>query len=416
MARLLPDKTATVFVSTGELSGEMHAAHLVRALKDLRAERGAPPAIIEGNGSQRMHEAGARLLFDVATWSEMGIVHNLLKAQFFHRVLMATARYVLSNHPDMVVLVDNRVFNLNLARLLRMRGYTGRIVYYVAPVRWESLYDPAEFQRSLTNPRFTQVKRYCDLALPIYPVSLNVYEQLQIPYEYVGHPLCSLTKPRLSDEMFSQLTGIPYDRQAPPLIIGAMPGSRRSEVRNIGPPIYQALKLVGEALSEEPGLPHLHVVSPCAHLELRDDMMAAAREVGLSDLTLIDSEHTYDLMARAQLVVAKSGTSVHECMLIGVPVLMCYRVQAYVAWIAKYLLRFSMPFYALPNLLAGKAVIPELIQEECNHSRIAALVGTLLFEESERRVILDEFAKLRELVCKPNPLKRAAERLQELLP
>jgi len=144
--------------------------------------------------------------------------------------------------------------------------------------------------------------------------------------------------------------------------------------------------------------------------------MAAAREVGLSDLTLIDSEHTYDLMARAQLVVAKSGTSVHECMLIGVPVLMCYRVQAYVAWIAKYLLRFSMPFYALPNLLAGKAVIPELIQEECNHSRIAALVGTLLFEESERRVILDEFAKLRELVCKPNPLKRAAERLQELLP
>ena len=144
-------------------------------------------------------------------------------------------------------------------------------------------------------------------------------------------------------------------------------------------------------------------------------MLKAARRVGLSDLTIIDNEHTYDLMARAQLMVAKSGTSVHECMLMGVPVIMCYRVQPYVAWIAKYLLRFSMPFYALPNLLAGRAVVPELIQNECNHSRIAALSGTLLCEPREREVMLAAFADLRRMVCKPQPLRQAAKRLQALL-
>ena len=393
----------------------MHAAHLARAIQSLREEQGRPPAIIEGNGSQRMNEAGVQLLFDVATWGEMGIFANLLKAQFFLRVVSATARYILSNQPDLVILVDSRFLNLSLAKYLRNRGFTGKIAYYVAPVRWQSLYDPAEHARSVTNRRFTDIKDYCDFAIPIYPVSLPVYAELSIAHEYVGHPLCEQVQPRLSDAEFSALTGIDFDSADPPLLVGALPGSRIGEVRQIAPEIFRALALMQEAFAEDPQLPALSSVSVLAHRELLDEITKAARRAGLTDLTLIDPEHVYDLMLRARLMIAKSGTGVHECMLANVPAIMCYRVAPAMAWIARHVMRFTMPYYSLPNLLANKPIVPELIHEQCNYRRIVELAGSLLYEERERRAMLDAYKEIRKLVCKPQPLRRAAQLLLGLI-
>jgi lipid-A-disaccharide synthase len=404
-----PAQSLSIFISTGELSGEMHGAHLAAAIQRLRIEQGREPAHIAGNGSRRMAEQGIELLYDVATWGEMGIFANLLKAQYFLRAVSTTARYILLNEPELVILVDSRFMNLSLARYLRRRGYAGKIAYYVAPVRWQSLYDPAEDRRSLTNRRFTDIRDYCDFAIPIYPISLGVYEQLGIPHEYVGHPLCELARPRLSDAEFSELTGIAYASDNPPLIIGALPGSRVGELRQIAPEIFRALALMKEGVREDPALPPLHAVAVLAHEDLLGVVTSAARRARLADLTLIGSEHVYDLMARARLMIAKSGTGVHECMLMEVPAIMCYRVAAFSAWLARWLLRFAMPYYSLPNLLANRPILPELIQDECNHRRIAELAGTLLYEAGERRAMLDSFAELRQAVCKPAPLRRAAE-------
>jgi lipid-A-disaccharide synthase len=413
--RLLPEKTATIFISTGELSGEMHAAQLVEALQAERISRGLPPALIEGNGSAAMQAAGVILLHDVATWSELGIVANLLKAQHFHKVTTTTAKYILGNQPDMVVLVDNRFLNLSLARFLRSNGYRGRIVYYVAPVRWESLYKPGEHEKSLANKRFQDIKRFCDYAIPIYPVSLKVYEELKIPFGFFGHPLCTKAQPSISDEEFYALIGAEPHRNDAPFIIGAMPGSRVGEVKEIAPIIYRAMQLIDDSFREEPGFPRLHIVSPVAHEELREGMLAAARKAGLKNLTLIDAKYSWDLLARARVMVVKSGTGLHQCMLAGVPAVMCYRVPAVVAALLR-LMRFSMPFYGLPNLLAGKAVVPELIQEDCTHTKIADTVGTLMFEEGERAAMLQSFAELRELVCRADPLGSIARAVQDLLP
>lgn len=410
-----PAQSLSIFISTGELSGEMHGAHLAAAIQQLRAEQGRAPAFIAGNGSARMAAAGVELLFDVATWGEMGILANLLKAQFFLRAVTTTAKYILANDPELVVLVDSRFMNLSLAKYLRRRGYSGKIAYYVAPVRWQSLYDPNEDKRSLTNRRFTDVRDYCDFAIPIYPISLSVYEQLSIPHEYVGHPLCELAKPRLSDAEFTELTGIPYDAADPPLIVGALPGSRVGELRQIAPEIFRALALMKEGLAEDPSLPPLNAVAVLAHQELLGEVTAAARRAQLDDLTLIANEHVYDLMARARLMIAKSGTGVHECLLMEVPAIMCYRVAPLSAWLAKWLLRFSMPYYSLPNLLANRPIVPELVQDECNHRRIVDLAGTLLYEQRERAAMLEAFSELRQAVCKPQPLRRAAELVLSLV-
>jgi len=170
-----------------------------------------------------------------------------------------------------------------------------------------------------------------------------------------------------------------------------------------------------EAFDEDPQLPPLYMVSALAHQDLTDELISAARRARLPDLTLIDAEYVYDLMARARLMIVKSGTGIHECMLMNVPAIMCYRVAPYMAWIARYIMRFNMPYFSLPNLLAGKPVVPELVQEECNHRRIVDLASSLLYEERERRAMLDAYRDLRDLVCKPAPLRRAAELLLGLI-
>ncbi len=114
-------------------------------------------------------------------------------------------------------------------------------------------------------------------------------------------------------------------------------------------------------------------------------------------------------------MVVKSGTTLHECLLLDAPAIMCYRVHPAMAWIARHLMHFSMPYFGLPNLLAGRAVVPELIQEDCNHTRIAELAGSLLFEQTERAAMLEAYAQLRELMCRPEPLDQAAQQLQTLL-
>jgi lipid-A-disaccharide synthase len=408
-----PLDSPRVFVATGELSGDLHAGHAIRALQALRRERGLLEIEVEANGSRHLADAGAILLHDVATWSEIGFVRSFMKAPMFLRAMRRTVDRILERECDMVVLVDSRVMNLRIAKALRTRGYKGRIVYYVAPVRWESTYDPAEHAKSLQSKRFLETKQYCDLAIPIYPVSLRVYEELGIPHIFPGHPLCELAGPVLSDAQFAALTGIRLDAR-PPLLIGAMVGSRRGEIRDIAPRVFGALRLIQQAFAE-PGLPDVAFVALVAHAGLRGDVLQAARKARLDDLVLLDAEHGYDLMARARLMVVKSGTGLHECMLMGVPSLMCYRVAPYLAWIARHLMHFKMPYYGFPNLLAGRLVVPELVQEECTSQRIAQTAGELLFSELRRLEMLSAFSELSSQVCRPEPLRTAALALQAQL-
>jgi lipid-A-disaccharide synthase len=413
----VPGAAPTIFISANELSGEAHAAHLAEALQRLRAKRDLPPANLEGNGSQRMRAAGVNVLNDITHMGAIGIVQIALKYRGGRNLLLRTLKHIIRTRPQMVVLVDSRVFHLKLAALLRKRGYSGKIVYFVAPVRWESLYDPSELVRSLDNPRFLEQREHCDLSLLIYPISLKTYEQLDIPHKFIGHPACELVRPALSDAEWDAVLGSPPTR-GKRVVVGALTGSRSAEVSWIGPHIFKALKLMKDALRTEDI--ELVPVTAIAHPDLQKAVVKAARDAGLSGLVLIDSEQVYDLMARADLMLVKSGTGLQECVLADVPAVMCYRVPGPVAFIARHIQHFSMPFYGMPNLLAGHEVVPELIQEQCNELRIAEVAGELLFDSEKRGRMKTEFAELRKRIC-PNlgdgltPLQRGAAELQRLL-
>lgn len=401
-----------MFISTGELSGDMHAAKLVTAWQALRQSAGLPPPEFHANGSRALKEAGAQLLHDVADWSEMGIVANLLKAGHFRRVHAATVRRILELAPRMVVLVDNRVFNTALAEALRRRGYSGRIVYYVAPVRWEAAHDPGEQQKSLENPRFLKVRELCDFAIPIYPVSLETYRALQIPHEYFGHPLCDKAGPTLGDAEFARASGI--DPGEGDLLVGALPGSRRGEIEQIAPAIFGGLSILHRKLAADRPPRILHVVVPLAHPDMRQMVLNAALNAGLHQVQVVDQSLTWDIMYRADLMLVKSGTGLHQCVIAGVPSVMCYRVHPFAAFIARHLLKFSLPHYGLPNIIAGRTVVPELIQDECNAGRIAAEAERLLTDDAFRERMLRELAEVRRLICRDNALERIARAVNEV--
>lgn len=412
----MPPAAPTIFISANELSGERHAAHLAAALQELRASRGLPAAELEGNGSQAMRAAGVRILNDVTHMGAIGIVQIIAKTPGSLLLLRRTVRHILRTRPQMVIMVDSRVFHLQLAKLLRRAGYRGRIVYHVAPVRWESLYDPSELVRSLDNPRFLQQRELCDLSLLILPISLKTYEQLDMPHKFIGHPGCELVRPGMDDADWNALIGPPTGKRR--VIIGALTGSRAAEVRWIAPHIFAALRTMRDALESE-GI-ELVPVTAVAHPDLRPAVVRAARQAELTGLVMLDSGCAYDLMHRADLMIVKSGTSLQECVLAGAPALMCYRVPTLVAWIARHIQRFSMPYYGQPNLLAGREIVPELIQEGCNELRIAAVAGELLFDQQRRARMRAEFAAVRAQMCPSlgdglTPLQRGAVEVQKLL-
>jgi lipid-A-disaccharide synthase len=411
----VPPAGPTIFISANELSGEAHAAHLALALQELRKSRGLPPAHLEGNGSQRMRAAGVRILHDITHMGALGIVQIMAKAPRALLMLRETVNHIMATRPKMVIVVDSRVYHLRLAAMLRRRGYQGKLVYFVAPVRWESQFDPSELVRSLENPRFLQQREFFDLSLLIYPVSLKTYENLDIPHRFIGHPGCELVRPSLSSAEWQQIVGPARGKR---VVVGALTGSRDAEVKWIAPPVFAALRLMSEALQEE-GI-ELVPVTAVAHPDLRQAVVKAARDAGLSGLVMIDSADVYDLMHHADLMLAKSGTGLQECLLAGVPAVMCYRVPDSVAWIARNLQRFSMPYYAFPNLLAGREVVPELVQEDCNELKIADTAGQLLFDGPKRRHMLEAYKELNPLLCPDlgdglTPLQRGAGELQRLL-
>jgi lipid-A-disaccharide synthase len=202
------------------------------------------------------------------------------------------------------------------------------------------------------------------------------------------------------------------------VIVGALTGSRDTEVAWIAPPVFAALRLMAEALREEDI--ELVPVTAVAHPDLRPAVVKAARDSGLAGLVMIDSAEVYDLMHHADLMLAKSGTGLQECLLANVPAVMCYRVSRPVAWIARHIQRFSMPHYGFPNLLAGREVVPELTQEDCEELRIADVAGQLLFDGPKRQAMLAAYAELRPQLCPGlgdglTPLQRGAAELQRLL-
>jgi len=353
-----------IFLSAGEASGEHYAAQLIPAIRKL-----VPNADFFGLGGQRMEALGFRRIVraeDVAVMGITEVVRHLPRIYGEYRRLRAS---IALEKPAAAILIDFPDVNLSLARHLRRQGVP--VIYFVSPQLW-----------AWKKYRIRSVQRYVDRMLTIFPFEERFYHDNGVEAEFVGHPLAELEIPSVSREDFARQSGLDPSRPW----IGLLPGSRGKEVRLNLPEMVRAAVL----LSRNP--------DPPAHefeflLPLAPTLTAAQRghiRTLLADtlaqhpnpprITLLDDARAVLYHARASIVA--SGTATVEAALIGNPFIVVYRISPLSYAVAKRVV--DVPHVAMVNLIAGKRIVPELIQGDFTAEAVVSQLRPLLENEQAR--------------------------------
>jgi lipid-A-disaccharide synthase len=298
-----------IFIITGELSGEMHAAHLVKSFKNnFHFEFSAV-------GSRRLAEAGADIIYDYRNISLTGISELFSKIFHIYSALRMVKKYIRETRPALVI----------------------PVLYFIAPQIW-----------AWRKKRIRTIKRYVDRVICILPFEKKLYDSYGIDAVYVGHPFVNTVKPSLSREEF--LRQIRADGTNP--IIAIMPGSRENEIIKHMPVLLKTITIMKRKL------PGMVVVLPLAENIEMDILEPFKDSIGN---TVIIKNHAYDTLAYCDAAIVASGSVTLEAAILKTPTIVIYRISSLSYLIAKMLVKIN--FISLPNVIAEKAVFPEFIQD-----------------------------------------------------
>ena len=342
-----PGPESTVYLVAGEHSGDVLGARLMAALRRLR-----PGLAFAGVGGPRMVEAGFTPLFPMTELAVMGLLEVLPRIARLRRLLLRVETDVRARSPGVLVTIDSPGFALRLLRRLSGAGIPR--VHYVAPQVW-----------AWREHRVRHFPGLWERLLCLLPFEQAFFAKHGLPARFVGHPVLESGAEQGDAARFRAAHGLAADR--PVLVL--MPGSRRSEAPRL-------LPVFGETLARlAADLPGLVPVVPTA-ATVAETVRRAAAGWPLAPIVVTDVGEKHDAYAAAAAALTKSGTSTLELALAGVPMAVTYRVNPLTAAIARRLIR--VPHVAMVNLLAGRAVVPELLQGDCAPAPLAAVVRTLL--------------------------------------
>jgi len=363
-------------IVAGEASGDLHASEVVRELKHLD-----PTLQTFGIGGDLLAREGMRILHHAREMGIVGLFNVVRHLGMFRRILNELTETIAREKPDAVMLVDYPDFNLRLAKRCKAMGL--RVIYYISPQVW-----------AWRRGRVKQIARVVDRMLVIFPFEEDFYRQHNVPVTYVGHPLI--------DEMFAvgrsplaaAKTSANGQRRT---AIALLPGSRRHEVRALLPPMLDALSILKSEREVDAFIIQAPTISSAELLAVMQEAHGFIRIV---------PHDRGEALAGADIALSSSGTATLECAIVGVPVIVMYRLSSPTHWLAQRLVKLS--HFSLVNIVAGKNVVPELLQEEVNGERIASEVRKLL-DLSERTRVCGELAAVTEKLGQPGASRRAAE-------
>ncbi len=370
-------------IVAGEASGDKHGAKLVSALRALR-----PGLRFEffGAGGDEMRQAGVETLVDAREMAIMGALEVARAMPKFLRVFRRLSDSANERRPRLIILIDWPEFNLRLARRLKRDGH--RVVYYISPQIW-----------AWRSYRIHAVKRHVERMLVILPFEKDYYERNGVEVDYVGHPLLDSVRVTVMREEFRERHGL---NQSNP-VIALLPGSRHSELKHILPPMAEAARLLNRSH------PHFQFILPLARTF---EPNAIASQIGSTRLRVIEHD-TYNAIAAADLAVVASGTATLETAIIGSPLIVVYRASRLNWRIFRPLI--NTPFVGMPNLIAGKEIAPELLQDDLNGERLAKLIVEFLGDPARLERSRDDLAEVRKKLGEANASERAASRILDLL-
>ncbi len=376
------NRNREVMIVSGEASGDMHGARLVRAMLEQD-----PDISFCGMGGTELRAAGVEILYDAHKLAVVGItevISHLGDILAARRILTKRMR---ESRPALLILIDYPDFNLLLAARAKKLGVP--VFYYISPQVW-----------AWRKGRTRKIGNLTDRIAVILPFEQQFYAGYGIDVDFVGHPLMDGVHTSMTKDAFLHLHNIPEDNT----IIGLLPGSRSREIRNLLPDFLRAAALLTHQVDAE-----------CTFLVPRASSIPESllMENGLSnykktlDVRVI-SENRYDLMAACKAVVAASGTVALELAMLDVPAVVTYRVSPRTYRIGRLLVR-GVKYFSLVNLIADQQVIPELLQDEVTPERIAAELKAMLDDGPIRQNILAGLENVRRLIGGPGASDRAAE-------
>ncbi|MDJ0636006.1 MAG: lipid-A-disaccharide synthase [Xenococcaceae cyanobacterium MO_188.B29] len=381
-----------VFISTGEVSGDLQGAMLIDALQKQAIARGIDLEII-ALGGDRMAAAGAKVIAHTTTVSSVGFLEALPFILPTLKIQQKTKYYLKNNPPDIVVLIDYPGSNLMIGNYLRLNFPHLPIIYYIAPQDWAV--------PMLGNA--PKIAKIVDKILAIFPEEANYYKQKNIDVTWVGHPLLDRVDTSVDRAKARHLLDIKLEKT----IITLLPASRQQEIQYLLPVICQAAKNIQEKL------PQVHFLIPVSLNVYRQAIANAVKTYNLS-ATILEGK-TLEAIAAADLAITKSGTVNLEIALLNVPQVVLYRINPFTAWVARNLLKFSIPLMSPPNLIVKKKIVPELQQEEATAERIIQESLDLLDNNLKREQMLADYQKMRSLLGEVGVCDRAAREILQLI-
>jgi lipid-A-disaccharide synthase len=365
-----------ILISAGEASGDMYGAQLINALR-----RRDPQIEFFGVAGEKMRAAGCDAVVDARELAVVGITEILSHLPkiwgLFHKLIRAAD----ARKPDVAVVIDSPAFNWRVARQMRKRGIP--VVYYVCPQFW-----------AWRQGRVRLLRRYVDLALVIFPFEKKFYRDRGVNTLFVGHPLAQTRRPEISRSDYARQHAL--DEGKPWIVV--MPGSRRKEVRLNLPVILESMERLG------PGYEFLLPVAPTLDRAWLRSLAEGSR-VHLVGESL-------PALAHSRAGIIASGTATVEAALMELPFVMVYRVSRLTYLLGKHTVK--VPHFAMVNLIAGKKVVPELVQDDFTSDGVVQNLSELLAESPQRAKMIDELQEVKRkmsgaLQQEMPPAEKAAE-------
>jgi len=371
-------------IIAGEASGDLYGAHLVLAMKRL-----APDLRFFGVGGPEMEEVGVRVLFQLSALAVVGMTEVIPRIGYIFRALRELKTSLRSSPPDLLILIDYPGFNLNLAKKARVLGIP--VLYYIPPQVW-----------AWWRGRVTKIARRVDRVAVILPFEEEFYQRFGLPVEYVGHPLMDLPLPEGSKRMIREGLGI--SREKGP-ILGLLPGSRAEEVVRMMP------AMIGAAETISHYYPRLHCILPLAST-VREDVVKPYVENASIDVTIGRSD-TKELLKIADVALVASGTATLEAAIMETPMIIAYKVSLLSYILGRFLARVS--HIGLVNLIAGRTIVPELIQGEATAFRLAEEALAILRNNGLRAEMKGQLRSIREKLGQGGASRKAASIAGEMM-
>lgn len=383
----------SIFISTGEVSGDLQGALLIEALWR-QAHATGLELEISALGGDRMAAAGAKLIANTTSIGSVGILESVPFVLPTWKIQRRAKQYLQQNPPDILVLIDYMGPNLALGKYVHQHLAQTKIVYFIAPQEWVF---------SISDWNTKTIVEITDRLLAIFPEEARYFQQQGAETVWVGHPMVERMQNAPTRETARELLGIAAEQR----VIALLPASRQQEIKYMLPLVCAAAREIQEQL------PEVEFLIPLSLPSYRGAIERAIQEYGLSARVIAGKN--LEAIAASDLAIAKSGTVNLEIAWLDVPQVVFYRVNPLTAWIATHIFKFSIAFMSPANLLVMKPIVPELLQEEATPARMVTESLALLLDESKRQKMLQGYGEMRASLGELGVCDRAAGNVIDFL-